>query len=247
MRLHSWISGVGLPLLAACGGGGGPDRPPAAPPETRQYVVVVDLSGSITAQERSSNQDLLAAFTGTLGFGDRLVVMDAHARGRRDTRPPLVLEIPAPVFGGQPTADDSLTRAEAARMAQPLIQQVLAAPVANGTDLFATLHSVAERVREAPGRKSTLVLMSDMLQCAGEVCMEREGGIPDSTFVASLKSRGALPRLDGTCVVVVGADASTFAGQRARDFWIDYFEAAGAQLRPEKYSYQVIGPESLVC
>jgi hypothetical protein len=228
-------------FLAACTGA--PAATPAPPAE--QYIFAVDVSGSITARERSANEQLLGAFTRTLGFGDRLVVMEAHAQGRRNTPPPLVLDLPTPEFG-RPTADDSTNLSDAARFAQPRIKQVLAAPVANGTDLFATLHSVAERVRESPERRTTLVLMSDMLQCAGGVCME-DGAVPDAAWVGSRKAEHALPDLAGTCVVVVGADASTPAGQRVRDFWAAYFQAAGARFRPEKYSYQVTRPHNLSC
>lgn len=233
-------------MLGACGGGnGGGESEPPPPPS--QYIFAVDFSGSISPSERSANAQLLAAFTRTLSYGDRLVVMEAHARGRRGTPQPFVLDLPTPDFG-QPTEDDSITLSGAIQNAQTRIQQELAAPVANGTDLFATLHSAAERAREAPGRKSTLVLMSDMLQCAdGSICMEENGEVPDSVWIAEQKSKNALPNLSGTCVVVVGADASTPHGLRVRDFWIAYFAATGAQFRPEKYSYQVTSPENLAC
>lgn len=245
MPIRNLVGVAGAIILVGCGGGGGQAKAPDPPPPAEQYIFAVDLSGSITTQERSTNEHLLGSFTRTLGFGDRLVVMEAHAEGRRNSPPPLVLDLPTPEFG-QPTADDSTNLSETASFAQPKIKQVLAAPVANGTDLFATLHSVAERVREDPDRKTTLVLMSDMLQCAGSVCMEN-GAVPDTAWIGSRKAEKALPNLTGTCVVVVGADAATPAGRRVRDFWISYFQAAGAQLRPEKYSYQVTRPENLSC
>jgi hypothetical protein len=247
MIIRGGIPCAGLLLLAACVDGEVSNRPlPQPAPPKRQYVVVVDLSGSISAQERGTNEQLLAEFTRTLTYGDRLVVMDAHARGRKDTRPPVVLELSDTEFGGEPTEDDESTKSQTVALFQPRIQEVLAAPQAEGTDLFATFHSVSDRVIQAADRTTTLVLMSDMLQCASGICME-DGAIPDPAYIASLQSSGMLPDLSGTCVVVVGADASTPAGQRVREFWIAYFKAAGAELRREKYSYQLTSAKNLAC
>lgn len=244
-RLRALMAGAMCLTTGACGGDDPPAAPPPSPP-ANQYIVAVDLSGSITAQERSANEELLAAFTRSLSFGDQLMVLGAHAEGRRDGRAPVVVNIPSTTHGGIATLDDSTNRAEAIRIGLPKVRQVLTGSVTTGTDLFATIHSVAELARQDTARKTTLVLMSDMLQCAGGVCMEG-GGVPDSAWIHSRKAENTLPDLRGACVVVVGADASTETGQRVRDFWISYFRAAGADLRPEKYSYQVTRPEYLGC
>ncbi len=249
MSSHRWITFANLLLLAACVDGEASNGPPPSEsiePPRRQYVVVVDLSGSISAQERGSNEQLLTEFTRTLTYGDRLVVMEAHAQGRKDTRPPLVLELSETEFGGEPTEDDESTKSQTVARFQPRIQEVLAAPEAGGTDLFATFHSVSDRIIQASDRTTTLVLMSDMLQCAGGLCME-DGAVPDPAYITSLQASGMLPDLRGTCVVVVGADPATPVGQRVREFWIAYFEAAGAELRRERYSYQMTSARNLAC
>lgn len=245
-RLASGTASAALFILAGCGSCNGDCTAPPPPPQ-RQFVVAVDLSGSITQEERAANQDLLSKFMRTLSFGDRLVVMEAHARGVKGANQPFQREMPVPEFGGQPTQDDDNDLADAVKMAQPQAIKVLGGPTVNGTDLFATLHSVADRMREAPGRKTSVVMMSDMLQCTPELCIENGRGTPDSSWIAARKAQNGLPDLTGACIVVVGADVTAPTGPAVRDFWIAYFRAAGAELRADRYSYQVGAPGRLNC
>lgn len=51
----------------------------------------------------------------------------------------------------------------------------------------------------------------------------------------SSQASGVLPRLEGACVAVIGADATTPNGIAVREFWQQYFEAAGASLDEDNY------------
>ncbi|MDB4879065.1 MAG: hypothetical protein JWL60_511 [Gemmatimonadetes bacterium] len=115
------------------------------------------------------------------------------------------------------------------------------------TDLFHTLHRAADYAKAANGRRTTLVLLSDMLQSTGQVNMERSGGIPGDAWITGLESEGRLPDLRNVCVLVVGADATTRSGARARQFWSHYFEAAGATYRPGNYRNMVSDPGEIGC
>lgn len=231
--------------LGACG-----DHETKAPsplPAPRQYVVVVDVSGSRTDVERAGNEQLVTSFARTLGFGDRLVVLPTHQAGRRDGAAGFVLDMPLPTFAGQPLDTDSAMLGEAVEIAAPRLTEVVDREPAAGTDLFATLFTAAERVREAPERNTGIIILSDMLQCTSAVCMERTGGIPDSAWISSQVRQGLIPELEGACVVVVGADASTPDGIAVRQFWTAYFAAAGADLRSDRYFYTVQEPRALRC
>jgi hypothetical protein len=52
------------------------------------------------------------------------------------------------------------------------------------------------------------------------------------------------PSRGGACGVVVGAPPTTPDGQRVRDFWEEYFTAAGARL--EAGNYRLRAPEEVV-
>lgn len=237
-----------IPVLlfafAACTDAGA-DPTPKPPPA--QFIVAVDLSGSINAAERSANKDLVSAFAQQLDFGERLIVLEAHADGVKNTPRPVVIDVPEAGPGGFALADDSLNRTETIRIRSRDIDSVFTRGEAPLTDLFATLHTAAERLREAPDRPATIVMLSDMLQCAGGVCMERPEQIPNPAWVAARAESGEIPNLRGACVVIVGADASTAEGRRVREFWTAYFTAAGARLREENYSYSLTSPRRLRC
>jgi len=59
--------------------------------------------------------------------------------------------------------------------------------------------------------------------------------MPPGGWVDQQASGGMLPSLEGTCVVVIGADPTNANGQRVRQFWSSYFDAAGAELDAGNY------------
>lgn len=103
---------------------------------------------------------------------------------------------------------------------------------------------LAERVFETfEGDRNLLVVFSDMIEqsrrynFAGEnLTATRIGQI-----IARERSAGRLPDLRGVDVCVVGAGASQSGGLSTekilsiREFWLEYFKAAGASLPKERY------------
>jgi hypothetical protein len=247
-----WIALLGLTAAWSCAdnrpGGTGttpPPDPPAVAPT--QFVVAVDLSTSLTAAERASHEALLHALANSLDFGDRLVLLQANASGVRNSAPPRVVSVPMP-RGRKPLQRDESARDLARQTADRYVTTLFRSPPSTGTDLFATLYTAGEQVREGGGGAPTmLVILSDMLQCAGGVCMERQDGVPDSAWVAARMARGVVPSLDGVCVTVVGADATTPHGVRVREFWRHYFRAAGAAFSPARYMHGATSPATLRC
>jgi hypothetical protein len=118
---------------------------------------------------------------------------------------------------------------------------------ATSTDLLAMLQRTADYAHGARGRRTTLLLVSDMLNATPELNMERAGGIPDARWVAQRKSEGRLPDLSGVCVVVAGADVASKRGAAARDFWRAYFTAAGARFQTQRYRTMIADAGEVVC
>jgi hypothetical protein len=221
--------------------------PPHAPAAAKQVVVAVDLSGSLTDQERTSNRNLLSILAGSMTYGERLVLVQAHAKGVRDDAVVNPIEMPVARNPARPLERDRRALAMAHQTADIYIGKLFQRPPANGTDLIATLHTAAERVRDGGGRQTTLVVLSDMLQCTRDFCMERTGVVPDSEWILAQKGQGLMPDLSGVCVSVVGADATTPQGVRVREFWESYFQAAGADLTRERYFHKTSNPALLSC
>jgi hypothetical protein len=237
---------LALAALAVAGGCRPPEEPPPARTAT-QYVVAVDLSTSLTPTERASHTSLLHALVATLDFGDQLVLVKAHAAGvKNDTATPTIVTMPTP-RGRNPLQRDKHALSLQRQTADLAVTSLFNQPTTNGSDLLATMHTASERARQNEGKRPVLLVLSDMLQCAGGVCMEQPGGMPESGWTVAQKQQGLVPSLDSVCVAVVGADASTAHGVKVREFWQSYFQAAGARFAPERYVHSASTPAVLRC
>lgn len=233
-----------LVSTAACGRDAEANPPPPPPPT--QYVVAVDLSTSLTPTERNAHEDLVHALVRELDFGDRLVLLKTHAAGIRDTSTARAVSMPV-TQGSRPLQRHRDELEFQRQIADGYVTTLFKTQPVPGTDLFATLHTAGEQIGTGTGARKVLVVLSDMLQCAGDVCMERAGGLPDSAWIAARQAEGLVSGLDDVCVAVVGADDSTAQGVRVRDFWRRYFQAAGADFDPARYVHNASGPGILRC
>ncbi|HEX7050814.1 MAG TPA: vWA domain-containing protein [Longimicrobiales bacterium] len=251
---------LAVALLAACGSGPGED--PAATPAAgaadtgaaptaaatpRQVIVLLDLSASQTPAMLAESRRFLDGLVERLGFGDRIVLLEVHRAGVREAARRWADTFPRLPDPGHISMRDR-TRLEGARDAARSVARAFFDSASAGkalhTDLFATLHIAAEYARDGGGRRTVLVLLSDMLQSDGNIEMERLRRMPPADWITRQRAAGVLPNLRGACVVVVGADATTRAGTAVRDFWVEYFEAAGARLRRE--NYRLLAPGAAV-
>ena len=112
---------------------------------------------------------------------------------------------------------------------------------------FRTISRAADYAKSGAGRRTTLVLLSDMLQSTADVNMERAGGIPSDAWTDALKRDGRLPDLRNVCVFVIGGDPTTRTGARVRHFWEHWFQAAGATFPRENYRNMVADPGEIGC
>lgn len=221
-----------------------PTNPPA---KTEQVIAIVDRSSSVTPTETRHQQQVLSSLVEGLSFGDRLVLIVAHAKGiRTDSAIPPV-EMPVANNVERPLSRENTALKSAKTRALRQIDRLFARGTVAGTDLLATLHTAEDAVHDAGDRDVTLIVLSDMLQCADGVCMEGQGGVPSASWVAQKSRDGTIPNLRNACVSAVGADDTSARGVDVRDFWARYFAASGAQFSTTRYRHAVTRIESLRC
>ncbi len=114
-----------------------------------------------------------------------------------------------------------------------------------GTDILSTLFEVSDHLADADNRQSTLLLLSDMIQAGNGASFVKSINVP--SLINELKAGKRVAELDGLCVTVVGADASTVQGVKIQEFWQTYFTEAGANFSTDRYRHSVARSESLFC
>jgi hypothetical protein len=236
-------------VLGACSGDArGHD--PAGAAHARQLIVAIDLSGSQSADRRTQARHALELAIEELGPGDRIVLLQVHQRSAAEDGAVRWAETVPAAVGNPPTSVDRERVAAVKQAARSVARTIFDAEGAGSlptTDLFATLHVAGEYVLDAGSRRTVLLLLSDMLQSAHGIEMSRPGGVPGGDWIERQARAGVLPRLDGACVAVVGADATTANGVAVREFWKRYFEAAGAELQEIRYRLIATGGGPLLC
>jgi len=114
---------------------------------------------------------------------------------------------------------------------------------APATDVIDAMQ-LAERVFSTyEGNQKLLVVFSDMIEESRRYnfTTEKLTAARIGQIIANEQDAGRLPDLQGVEVCVVGAGATTSGGLPAdklltiREFWIQYFKAAGANLPKERY------------
>lgn len=212
----------------------------------RQTIIIVDLSGSRAAHMLIEGRRYLDEVIANLDFGDRLVLVEMHQRSPVDDVRRWSDSIPMPPDPSFITTRDR-RRADGVREgARAVVEKFFTPPTgpAPHTDIFSTLQVAGEYVQSAGERATTIVLLSDMFQSANGIEMEGRSDIVPATmpgrgWIEQRQAAGRLPRLDGACIGVIGADASTTNGKAVQQFWQRYFEAVGARL--EERNYRVLG------
>lgn len=222
-------------------------REAAAP--ANQYIVGIDISGSRTPSQLKEEQQVIEGLIARMSAGDRIILVETYRSGV-DSAGQWQDSIPAPRTPGTLTGRDKRNVEQfhfvAAQMASTFFDVERSRKV-NSTDLFHTLYRAADYAKAANGRRTTVVLLSDMLQSTADVNMERAGGIPDDSWTDALRADQRLPDLHGVCVFVVGADPTSSTGAHVRRFWQHYFAASGAVFQPENYRNMVADPAEIRC
>jgi hypothetical protein len=212
------------------------------------YIVGIDISGSRNKTELDESKKLLDGLIDRLQPGDHLTLIEAYQGGRIPARQ-WSDSIRAP-RNGKPTASDKRRVDDFKTIARIQTSILFDSARAKGilsTDIFGTLSRAADYAKASRNRPTTLLLLSDMMNETPDVTMTDEQGIPGNTWIRQRVVANRVPRLQGVCVVVAGADVSTERGAAIRNFWNKYFEAAGTRVAPDNYRNMISDPGEVAC
>ena len=226
------------------------DPKPADSVRGRQLIVAVDLSGSRSDDQLKIDRHLVDSIIDGLESGDQLVIIQVDEQNHPKPSAGLVNVVPVVKDPKHPSKSEQQRMRDARedmRGDAALIFRHRPGAKTGGTNLFATLFSVADYVHESDGRRPVLVMLSDMIQQAQKINFARPGGVPADEWIKQQLKMDLLPKLDRMCVSVVGADPSTPDGVKIRTFWTSYFKAAGADFSTDRYRLTVSDSQNLGC
>jgi hypothetical protein len=220
-----------------------------SPSQAHFYIVGVDISGSRTKDELGESKKLLDGLIDRLEPGDHLTLIEVYQGGKLPARQ-WSDSIRSPRKVGELTASERRRLEDfkdIARMQTSILFDSARAKEIQSTDIFGTLARAADYAKASRGRGATLLLLSDMINETPNVEMTSRQDIPGNTWIRELKAAKRIPRLNGVCVVVAGADVSSARGAAIRDFWGKYFEAAGTSIAPDNYRNMISDPGEVSC
>jgi len=242
VRRHSpWLSALLLGVLILPGCGGEDAAPPVAPERPRQFILLYDRSSSILDHELQHYRELTNGIAGELGHGDRIVAMELLQLSLTEPPRRWAQDVPQREFRDRVMSRDSLVLARFAtdvRDYLTIFTDVADREELLGTDILSTLQDAGDEIRGYPGYRTVLVIFSDMLQATQELNMEGLQRMPPADWVQRAAAGGRLPDFGGVCVLVSGARVDTPEAQRVKAFWMDYFQATGADLLDRNYGYR---------
>ena len=213
------------------------------------YIVGIDISGSRTRAELDESKQLLDALIGRLQAGDHLTLIEVYQGGREPARQ-WSANIRSPREPGKPSPSDRRRTEDfknIARMQTSILFDSARAKEIQATDIFGTISRAADYAKASRNRGTTMLLLSDMINETPDVRMVSTQGIPRDDWIRRLTAGKRIPRLDGVCVVVVGADVSSARGAAIREFWDKYFRAAGTSVEQDNYRNMISDPSEVAC
>ena len=213
---------------------------PASAAPDAVVCVLFDLSQSaqnVRAGYRSDFEKLVGGLAGgelVLGAG---ITAHSLATGR--------FEIEKEVPKYSPFTDSRLTFRNKLQSAQTAVREaargLLEGPATSTTDILGAMQ-LAEKAFQGDAATSArirlLIVFSDMVEESARYNFRKESLTPAriSAMVEAERKAGRLPSLKGVQVWVSGAGGTVPEKfLQIQDFWVQYFRAAGADLRKGRY------------
>lgn len=246
-------------LVFACStpnGHSGPTSSSGAPAVTvtagvpTLYIVGVDVSDSFQTETRIEEaRHLVEGLIGRMNYGDAIAIVETFRSGT-DSVGSWTDSIPPLRRPNSPSTNERHRLAQFKVRASTIAASFVHPPrPATSTDILALVQRASDYAKAAQlhGQKTTLLVVSDMMNYTPELRMTGLSSIPDENWVAARKAKGLIPNLQGVCVSVSGADVSSVRGIAVRNFWQSYFNATGANFSPERYRTLMIDPDQVAC
>jgi hypothetical protein len=212
------------------------------------WMVVVDRSGSRTFQQMEELRSSLNSLLGGISFGDKATVLQVMEAGT-DRVEEFIDSVNSP-RSVAPSKRELIQR-EAALGTMRSVAQRFADTTGIGairtTDLLQSFRRIAEYAKFSGRRERRLVVFSDMIHSVPGMHFEDMRQIPGAEWLEEQAREGLLPRLDGVCVFVIGADPGTVRAKRLEGFWREYFIRARARVPKEKFLNRLLPTQELHC
>lgn len=208
-----------------------------------QLVFVFDRSISIQDHELAHARELTRDRIRNLDFGDRVVAIELLEQELDEEPARWATQVPERQFPDRMVPRDSVAKQ---RFLQDVVDYIArfsdseGREEIGGTDILSTMHLVSAELQAHPDYRTTFVLFSDMLQANQVMNLEGLTRMPEDNWVQKEEAGGTLPDLTGLCVVLAGARTDTPISQVVKDFWMEYFEATGAILLDQNYTYRPV-------
>jgi hypothetical protein len=226
----------------------------AAEPEGTEYVVFLDLSQSIRADDRALLKEALTEqIVPTLEAGDRLLIAPITDRTLTGFHPLVDATLPPmPTFNGW--TDNLLKHKKQVKEIETQvpkvkeeigkqIETIFARREASAqTDILSSL-LLTEKLFHRVAQRKVLVLMSDMIEDYEPYRFQKVSWTPDTTgkLLDDLDKEGMIPNLSGVCVYVAGASANSPAqAEQIATFWKAYFTRAKADMDMSRYAHVLL-------
>lgn len=231
-------------------------------PQGTEYVIFIDFSMSIQAEDRGLfEKELTDRVIPTLVSGDRILIAPITDKTFTKFRPLIDVTLPAiPEFNGW--LDNRLQHQAKVKEVEtqiPEIKDRIKKEVAaifskkissRKTDIFSSL-ALAQKLFHNVSRQKVLILMSDMIEDYPPYRFDRVSWTSEKTesLLGELGTAGSIPDLSGVCIYVSGASAdSPDLAKNIGSFWHAYFERANADTHPSRYAHVLLHwPPSKSC
>jgi hypothetical protein len=224
--------------------------PPAAGEQPTQYIIGIDVSDSFQTPARIDEaRGIVEGVIKHMTYGDAIAIVETFRSGT-DSVGSWTDSIPREHHLGSPTGSERHRLAQFKLRASTIAGGFVHPPKpATSTDILALVQRASDYATAAKlhGRKTTLLVVSDMMNYSDGLRMTNAGSIPGAAWVAKQKAAGLVPALPGVCVAVSGADVSSARGVAVRNFWQSYFGAAGANFSPDRYRKLMLDAGQVSC
>jgi hypothetical protein len=221
--------------------------PTATATKSRQYIIALDLSGSRAPSELANGKVLVGGIVDDLMANDQVVLLRVAGTGAQADVVPRTQTMPH-IKGRKPTKSEQIRLDHAREGIRAEFEKFMSENEGlkiRDTDLITTVSRIRDLVLDGENRETTLVVLSDMIQDAAGQNYSRMRDIPTQLWIEQRQAQHLIPDLRQVCVTAVGADATNAIGVARREFWQNYFHAAGADLATD--NYRLMMPRWRVC
>jgi hypothetical protein len=196
----------------------------------KSIVAFCDLTKSVPVDEFQSNINAVTQLIQRLSSKDRLLILGITDRFGN---PVILLDQTMPLENGYLNLGLQAAREQLSDKWGKMSKELLARRIYERTDLIGSLFLLQYLAGLPPGN-TFIVVFSDLRQSTPELDLESVSQISTTKEIERLKRAKSIPYLKGYKVYLLGVDPNGKSPKyfaSLKDFWINYFKEAGAEVR----------------